>query len=84
MRERPTEFEDLKSALNHISERFTLPVQRFITETTLLKDSLRQRQFTPSDFAVPHNTRGKATGAVQIGLTLPEDSGMGMREREDR
>ena len=66
MREPATEFEDVRSALAHISERFTLPVQRFITETTLLQESLRQRQCTLSDFAVPHNTRGKATGAVQM------------------
>ncbi|MDD1702254.1 MAG: Nre family DNA repair protein [Methanoregula sp.] len=64
MRERPAEFEDLKSALNHVAERFTLPVQRFITETTLLRDSLRQRQCTLSDFAVSHDTREKATGAA--------------------
>jgi len=51
MRERPAEFEDLKSALSYIGGRFTLPVQRFVTETTLLKESLRQRQCTLSDFA---------------------------------
>jgi hypothetical protein len=67
MRERPTEFEDLKSVLNHISERFTLPVQRFITETTLLKESLRQRQCTLNDFALPHPPQEKvdcATGTA--------------------
>jgi hypothetical protein len=53
MRERPAEFEDLKSALSYIGGRFTLPVQRFVTETTLLKESLRQRQCTLSDFAGP-------------------------------
>jgi len=52
MREPATEFEDIRSALAHISERFTLPVQRFITETTLLQESIRQRQCTLSDFAV--------------------------------
>ncbi|MFA5331249.1 MAG: Nre family DNA repair protein [Methanoregula sp.] len=62
MREIPTEFEDLKGALGHISERFTLPVQRFITGTTLLRDNLRQRQCTLSDFAGPQET-GKAPEA---------------------
>ena len=67
MQERPTEFEDLKSVLNHISERFTLPVQRFITETTLLKESLRQRQCTLNDFALPRPPQEKvdcATGTA--------------------
>jgi len=52
MREPATEFEDIRSALAHISERFTLPVQRFITETTLLQESIRQRQCTLSAFGV--------------------------------
>ena len=52
MRKPATEFEDIRSALTHISERFTLPVQRFITETTLLKENIRHRQCTLSDFAV--------------------------------
>ena len=50
MREQCTEFEDLKSVMGHISATFTLPVHRFITETTLLRESLRQRQCTLSDF----------------------------------
>ncbi|HVP96188.1 Nre family DNA repair protein [Methanoregula sp.] len=67
MKERPTEFEDLKGALGQVSERFTLPMQRFITETTLLKDCLRQRQCTLSDFAAPKTDpvrTGEAAGAV--------------------
>ncbi len=44
------EFEDLRSALAHVSATFTLPLQRFITETTLLQESLKQRQCTLSDF----------------------------------
>ncbi|MGD0535675.1 MAG: Nre family DNA repair protein [Methanoregula sp.] len=52
MRKPATEFEDIRSALGHISERFTLPVQRFITETTLLQESIKQRQCTLSDFAI--------------------------------
>ncbi|MFA7694076.1 MAG: Nre family DNA repair protein [Methanoregula sp.] len=64
MQEQPTEFEDLKAALGHISERFTLPVQRFITETTLLKESLRQRQCTLSDFTMSRDTVEQKTGAA--------------------
>ena len=65
MNERPTEFEDLKGALSHVAERFTLPVQRFVTETTLLRESLRQKQCTLSDFA------GQKKG------TLPHDGATG-------
>jgi hypothetical protein len=57
MCEPATEFEDLKSALAHVSATFTLPVQRFITETTLLRESLRQRQCTLNDFAVSSTKR---------------------------
>ncbi|MGB9247915.1 MAG: hypothetical protein WCB35_09235 [Methanoregula sp.] len=63
MREPATEFEDLRSALARISATFTLPVQRFITETTLLRESLRQRQCTLSDFAVSPVKRGFAPEA---------------------
>ena len=64
MREPATEFEDIRSALAHISGTFTLPVQRFITETTLLKDSLRQRQCTLSDFALPRSPQERIDGAA--------------------
>lgn len=50
MREPYTECEDLKSALSRVSATFALPVQRFITETTLLRESLKQKQCTLSDF----------------------------------
>ena len=53
MKERPMEFDDLKGALGHLAGRFALPVKRFVTETTLLKESLRQKQCTLSDFASP-------------------------------
>jgi hypothetical protein len=64
MRERPAEFEDLKSVLNHLSEHFTLPVQRFITETTLLKESFRQRQCTLNDFTLPRPPQERVDGAA--------------------
>ena len=44
------EFEDIRSALIHISEKFTLPMQRFIDEGELLRSMLRQRQSTLNDF----------------------------------
>lgn len=46
----PAEFEDLPSALSHIGERFTLPVQRFIGSGVLLRTMTRQRQCTLKDF----------------------------------
>jgi hypothetical protein len=48
-----TEFEDIRSALLSLSSRFTLPMPRFIRETTLLKESIRERQCTMSDFTGP-------------------------------
>ncbi len=45
-----TEFEDIRSALTHISEKFTLPMQRFIDEGELLRTMLRQRQSSLSEF----------------------------------
>lgn len=53
MRQPAQEFEDIRSALSHISEKFTLPLQRFIEEGNLLKNTLRERQCTLRDFACP-------------------------------
>ncbi|MCE5297599.1 MAG: hypothetical protein LLF84_01445 [Methanoregulaceae archaeon] len=50
----PSVFEDLTSALNHVSQKFELPVSRFIRESTLLADSFRQRQMHLSDFSGRH------------------------------
>jgi hypothetical protein len=44
------EFEDIRSAISHISGKFALPMQRFIEEGDLLKNTLRQRQCTFNDF----------------------------------
>ncbi len=44
------EFEDMKSALAYISTNLALPVKRFITESTLLREQLRSRQTTLSCF----------------------------------
>ncbi len=50
MLQKATEFEDIRSALLHISEKFTLPMQRFIDEGALLRTMLRQRQSTLAEF----------------------------------
>jgi len=56
MRQPAHEFEDIRSALSHISEKFMLPMHRFIAESNLLRDTLRERQCTFRDFAVqPHD-----------------------------
>jgi hypothetical protein len=47
----PIEFEDIKTALSHISGKFTLPVSRFIEEGELLRNSVRMRQCTLRDFS---------------------------------
>ncbi|MFA5348042.1 MAG: hypothetical protein WC294_07885, partial [Methanoregula sp.] len=45
------EFGDIRSVLSHVSEKFTLPVQRFIEEGALLRNTIRERQCTLRDFA---------------------------------
>ncbi|MDD1696627.1 MAG: hypothetical protein LUQ54_06995 [Methanoregula sp.] len=47
------EFEDIRSVLSHLSEKFTLPLQRFIQESSLLKNTLTERQCTLRDFERP-------------------------------
>jgi hypothetical protein len=47
----PLEFEDMKSALEHISIKMTLPVKRFVGEGTLLNDMMHSRQATLQDFS---------------------------------
>jgi hypothetical protein len=51
MNQKPTEFEDIRSALRHISQKFTLPMTRFIESGDLLRDTIRMRQCTLRDFA---------------------------------
>jgi len=51
MQQPAQEFEDIKSALMHLSEKFTLPLQRFIDEGTLLRQNLSERQCTLREFA---------------------------------
>ncbi len=53
MNQPPQEFEDIRSALAHIGNRFTLPIRRFIEEGDLLRTMIRQRQCTLTDFLSP-------------------------------
>ena len=62
MRQPAQEFEDIRSALSHISEKFTLPVQRFIEEGALLKSIIRERQCTFRDFAAPPHDHDRIAG----------------------
>jgi hypothetical protein len=50
MLQQPAEFEDAKSALDHISTRLQLPISRFVNEGALLREALRPRQTTLSYF----------------------------------
>ncbi len=47
----PTEFEDIKTALRHISTKLELPVKRFIKQSDLLRELLKSRQTTLSCFS---------------------------------
>jgi DNA repair protein NreA len=44
------EFEDVKAALGYISGRMTLPINRFVENSTLCRDSIRGGQATLSEF----------------------------------
>jgi len=50
MEQEGREFEDLPSALAYLDGRFVLPVQRFITEGTLLQESVRGGQTNLATF----------------------------------
>jgi hypothetical protein len=50
MQQTAAEFEDIGSALSHISEKFTLPMQRFIDEGALLRNMLHERQSRLTEF----------------------------------
>jgi hypothetical protein len=50
MRQPGREFEEMNVALAHISEKFTLPVSRFIAEGALLRDVLKQKQTRLANF----------------------------------
>lgn len=46
----PVEFEDIMTALNYCSQKLTLPVSRFIEQSTLLRKMLKGRQTTLDGF----------------------------------
>ncbi len=50
MRSTPLEFDDMKGALAHISSRMKLPLERFVGESTLLREQMKTRQTTLSSF----------------------------------
>lgn len=51
MKEKALPFEDMKSALWHISSHLQLPIKKFIQESDLLKEQLKSRQTTLSSFS---------------------------------
>jgi len=53
MKQPGQEFEDVKSALSHIGQKFTLPMNRFVEEGALLRNVLHQKQTRLTDFAPP-------------------------------
>jgi hypothetical protein len=50
MGNQPLEFGEMKDALAHISTRMKLPLQRFVEESTLLRNQMKTRQTTLSSF----------------------------------
>lgn len=55
MQQPAREFENLRSALSHISDSFSLPMTRFIEEGALLRESVRHNQCRLSDFSSAEN-----------------------------
>ena len=51
MNQPAAEFEEIKSVLTHVSQKFTLPVKRFIEESVLLRTVIQERQCTLRDFS---------------------------------
>lgn len=51
MQQRPFVFEDLQSALRHLSQKFKVPIPRFIRQSSLLARSCREKQMRLSDFS---------------------------------
>ena len=50
MQQPASEFEGIRPALQHLAEKFTLPVTRFIEEGPLLQSVIRERQCRLGDF----------------------------------
>jgi hypothetical protein len=51
MKQPACEFEDVRAALGYISDRLSLPISRFLTEGTLLREVMRGGQMRLSQFA---------------------------------
>jgi DNA repair protein NreA len=51
MKQPPVEYEDIRTALSHLSQKFTLPMTKFIEKGELLRNSIRMRQCTLRDFS---------------------------------
>ena len=69
MQQPAQEFSDLRSALTHLSGKFTLPMKRFIDEGTLLRENLCERQSTLGDFAMARGTGNRECSPDQQGVT---------------
>jgi hypothetical protein len=63
MQERPLECEDLNDALRQAAGKFTLPITRFIEESTLLNTLRRERQSTLRSFLEPRSAAAPAEGS---------------------
>ncbi|MDD5143166.1 hypothetical protein [Methanoregula sp.] len=50
MQQAPTEFEGIRPALRYLTDKFMLPVSRFIEEGPLLQSAIRERQCRLGDF----------------------------------
>jgi len=50
MQQAPTEFQGIRPALQYLTEKFMLPVTRFIEEGPLLQSAIRERQCRLYDF----------------------------------
>jgi hypothetical protein len=50
MQQTPTEFEGIRPALHYLTDKFMLPVTRFIEEGPLLQSVIRERQCRLGDF----------------------------------
>jgi hypothetical protein len=46
MKQKPLAFRNLEEAIKHISTRFQIPIQKWISRSKLLKNALFQRKIT--------------------------------------
>lgn len=52
LRQPASEFEGIRPALSYLADKFTLPVNRFVEEGSLLRSVIRERQCRLGDFMV--------------------------------